>query len=376
MQMKLPKYIVNSIKHNATSLGNHPSFPPDDEQNFLTKITNAYFTQLCSKIHTDNIQDIKNDLSRLVVECQKIEKTRKDALEKLALGVIHRMFEIPEDVINIKLSLADTINCKNQRRLPERTDDFEFDSIDDMNYLSDEIYKRRMLNALVAGSSLYYAMDYDMYIADLFRISSDLPALYIKIMDYNNFLMYFEKETLNEKETTTAGNVRVIIHNGQDNVEIDASGIMFVTLLSELIKGINELAIAHGLPEEKNKAEYVIKKADFTLAELWDLRLGLPLWNRVVKVFNKIEYDIHEIGLNFFFMELSCLSAYDFNNTLKEIFGGTKKGEILLKDIIDDIITNKDKDEFDDYIRMKRNAKFRLSDSEYFNPDELITDCL
>lgn len=374
--MKLPKYIINSIKNNETSLGDHPSFPPDDEQNFLIKVINAYFTQLCGKVNIDDIQGMKNELSRMVTECQKIEKTKKDALEKLALNVIHNMFEIPENIIDIKLSLVDTINNKNQRRLPERTDDFEFDSIDDMNYLSDEIYKRRMLNALVDGSALYYSMDYDMYVVDLFRISSDLPSLYMKIMDYNNVLMYFEKETLDENESTIAGNVSVLMRNTQDNVTIDANGIIFVSLLSELIKGIDELAIAHGLPEEKNKAEYVMKKADFTLAELWDLRLGLPLWDRIIKVFNKIEYDIHEIGLNFFFMELSCLSPYDFNSTLKEIFGGTKKGEILLKNMIDNIMNNKDKDEFDDYMRMKKDTKFRLSDSEYFSPDELITDCL
>ena len=36
--IKLPDFIVDSIKQNKTSLGKHPSFPPENEMSFESKI--------------------------------------------------------------------------------------------------------------------------------------------------------------------------------------------------------------------------------------------------------------------------------------------------------------------------------------------------
>ena len=35
MESRLPKHIKKSIANNRTSLGEHPSFPPDEEEKFL-----------------------------------------------------------------------------------------------------------------------------------------------------------------------------------------------------------------------------------------------------------------------------------------------------------------------------------------------------
>ena len=376
METKLPKYIIHSIETHSTSLGEHPSFPPDDEDNFLLKIVNNYFNKLCNNVDIQDINGVKKELGKLIVECQKIEASNKEALEDLAVSVVNNIFSIPEDTINIDTKLVTSIDNVKQRMLPEKTDDFEFDSIDDMNSLSDEIYKRRMLNALVCGASLYYSMNTDLYLTNLFKISPELPSMYAKILKYNNILMYFEKDTLDKNGITEAGSVDVYIQQEQNKVDISAQGIIFPILLNELIKGFNELAISHGLPEEKAKAEYVMKKSDFKLAEMWDSRLGLPLWDRVVNCLDKIDCDINDAGINFFFMELSCLSPYDFNTTLKEIFGKTKKGHSMLKEIVDKIINEKEQDEFDGYMSTMQKQRFQISDSEYFEPEELIADCV
>jgi hypothetical protein len=34
----LPKHVIKSILLDKTSLGNHPAFPPDDENKFVTKL--------------------------------------------------------------------------------------------------------------------------------------------------------------------------------------------------------------------------------------------------------------------------------------------------------------------------------------------------
>ena len=37
---KLPKHILEALKQNKTSLGQHPSYPPDEEDKPLRKVAN------------------------------------------------------------------------------------------------------------------------------------------------------------------------------------------------------------------------------------------------------------------------------------------------------------------------------------------------
>lgn len=373
---KLPKYIISSIQNNHTSLGEHPALPPDDEDMFLLKIVNSYFNYLVKDVDVDSIDSLKNELGKLLSECVKIEKDNKEALERLVLDVVNDLFRIPSDTLTIDVKLVSNISSKDQRLIPEKTDDFEFDSIEDMNGLSDEIYKRRMLNALVAGASACGASDINEYLVRLFNISPSLPALYVKIMTYNNILMFFEKDTLSNEASTDASKVDVFIEYEKNKVRIMAEGIIFPTLLIETIKGLNELAISHGLPKDRKKAEYVIKKADFKLAEVWDLRLGIPLWTQILKCFEKIGEDVNGTVMIFFLMTLSCLPVNEFNSTLGEILANTKKGCEMLRGMMKEINHNLETDDFNDYMISQQNNMSQLSDSDYFEPDELIIDSI
>ena len=134
------------------------------------------------------------------------------------------------------------------------------------------------------------------------------------------------------------------------------------------------MAISHGLPDNVEKAKYVISKADFKIAEVWDMRLGYALWKLIQDEVSECGYDILEIGINFFLMELSQMDTEEFNSTLKEIFARTKKGKRNIDEIVQRITYNKDKDEFDDYIKTKNDSTIQINDDEYFTPEELITD--
>lgn len=371
--MKLPKFITNSILDNHTSLGDHPSFPPEDEDKFLQRVVTNYFSKITDGIETDNVEQLRTDLGRLITKCRKIEGKSKESLEKLAVDIVNDLFEIPDDTIILDARLVSNVDTSKQRLIPEKTEDYEFDSIDDMSKLSDEIYKRRMLNTLLTGASMYYSTDVSLYLSDLFKISPELPYMYDKILKYNIVLMYFEKDSINSS-STEAGCVDVYMEYEQNMVKIKAQAILFPILLNEIIKGLSEIAISHGLPKERKKAEYVIKKSDFKLAEMWDMRLGLPLWNLITKRIKDIGCNMEDIGVNFFLMVLSNLTPSNFNMFLREVFGNTKKGHSMLRNVVNKIISNKEKDEFNDYIAKRQNDTYQLSDSEYFTPDELITD--
>lgn len=365
--MKLPKHIISAIKNNKTSLGNHPSFPPEEEDVFLLSILTPFFEKFSENYNDEN--SIKEELSDFMSKCKKIERENVNALQELSISVINKLFEIPQDTIKIDMDIVDKIDAKQERLIPEKTVDYTFDNINDMRQLTDEVYKRRLLNCLVSGASIYYSSNYDLYVQELFKINPELPSLYKKVYDINNILLYTNQEI--QYDNNGGGNVEVHISSNENQTLIKAQGLFFITLVEETIKGLLELAISHGLPQERRKAEYVIGKSDFKLAEVWDMRIGLPLWSLIDETINELGYDTIEVGLNHIFMEISMLKVEDFNNVMCEILGRTNKGKQLLKNLCEYIIKNKEKDTFNDYISQRTQNNFQLSDSIYYTVDEL-----
>ena len=354
---------------NDTSLGEHPAFPPEDEEKFIIKVLSSKYLDATEGLPVNDIQQIQHELSALLSQCVKMESGCKEALEQLAVKVASDIFSIPQDIINIETNIVASIDTSTHRMLPEKTDNFEFDSLEDMRGLSDGVYKRRMVDALVAGAANYYATKMENYLQDLFNINPELPSLYKKINQYNSALLYLlDLNSDDAKTTIEGGKVDVYVGNGQSQIKIVAEGIVFPALLEETIKGVLELAVLHGLPKDRKKAAYIMKKADFGAAEMWDLRLGLPLWERIINI---CEDDVEP---NFLLMELSSLEYDEFNEVLGEVFAHTKKGKTILKEITANIIKKQGEDDFHQYIDM-RNSEFQLDDDE-FKPEELVDETI
>ena len=365
----LPQHILTALSEKHTSLGNCPSFPDFGEHDFSEMILTDRYNELLSLIGSDNANLLKKEMKRLLRECKAIESECRPALEKLCVSVVTKMFDIPEDMIDIKVSLVDSVDSSSQRLTPEDTVGFTFDDMLDMRTLTGEVHKRRLLNSLIMGAAIVYAGKISKYAGELFDINPDLPSIYKRIMSYNEMLSFVEEETITKKtDASDGGRVDVSIGDPEACVSIKAEGVIFPILLEETIKGILELAISHGLPESKEKAMYVVGKSDFKMAELWDMRFGVSLWERIISMINEDD----EIEPNYLLMELSCLPVDKFDNVMAEIFAKTRKGKAYLNDIIDKIKSSKDKDDFDDFLSVKQN-KFQMDD-EFFTPDELITD--
>lgn len=366
---ELPRRIVNDLMSNKTSLGEHPAFPPEDEEKFIVSLLQSHFDEICNGVDISNPEELKTELGKLIAKCRQIESENKQALEQLCMNVVTAIFNIPQDTLDIKVEITDNIDTSSERIIPEKTTDFSFDSIDDMKTLGDEIYKRRLLDAIIAGAAIYYARDVYSYIQELFKIDSELPALYKKIFKYNDILLFLEKKYIPDENTMNAGKVDVMVRGKNTMVKIDAKGIIFPVLLEETVKGILELAVSHGLPSDIEKAQYVIKKSDFKLAEIWDVRLGYALWNTIAE-----QIDDNSVEPNFLLMELSTLPVEQFNQSMQEIFAKTKKGKEILSDICSSINREKDEDDFNDFIKTN-NDRYPVDDG-YFTSEELIADSI
>lgn len=365
--LKLPQHIINALKTNSTSLGDHPAFPPRGGDDFIFNIVLNSFKNICGDTNL-SLEQIKELLDKCLTRAKSLERKHISKLEELCGEVVSDFFNIPEDSVIIDMDIVDNISFDDERMEPEKTEGFSFEDIAEMQSLTEEVYKRRMLNALIAGAALYYAQNMSPYLDKLFEINEDLPSLYKKILKYNNILTFFEEENIDPKENTDAGRVDVVVSSSQELPKIKAVGLIFPILVEETIKGILELAISHGLPEATEQASYIIGKSDFKVAELWDIRIGYALWMIILNQVEKSGYDLKEVGLNFFFMELSELSCEDFNSVLKEVFAGTKAGKQALEDICGKIENEKEKDAFNGFISSKKSD----NEGHFFSPDELF----
>ena len=351
MGIKSINKILKAIRHNATSLGDNPALPPEGDDKFLCTIVEKY----CLENNVlDNLID-ETSLGRAITRCMKEESTCYQMLERFATEGISQLFHINDvEGLTLTMNIVKKIETNDQPLFSSDGSDFTFEDIDDMNATTGEIYKRRFLNALVEGAALHYMHRCLEFMPDVDKVNSNLPELYDTIIKGNEALLFTQLAENNPDYTETAtdgGNVDVTMSGGDENkVLIEAEGVILPILFAEGVKGILELAIAHGLPEDGEKAQFIISKSDFKFAEPWDQRLGLPMWKHLVAAVESLDFSIDEIGANFFLMELASLPVGDYKGLMKDVLARTKVGKRLLKDLCETIIENKERGDFEDVL--------------------------
>jgi hypothetical protein len=372
-ELKLPPFIYKRVVKHNTSLGDNMAFPPEDEYSFDYKILKQRFIEVTEKIK--EIEDINPSdeeslityLGSLIKECRDIERPIRENLIKICENSVIKLLAIPDETINLNCSLVDRIEPQNSLRvMPESSDnrDFDFEDLTEYESVNKVILKRRLINALIQGASYEYSHSYELYLHELFKLNKKLPELYDKITIINDYLLFTKEEDITDKNPMQGAYVEVILgHNGEKS-EINVQGLLFPYLLAETIRGFFELFASHGLPNDNKKAMYIIKQADFLLAEPWDLRMGVGLWRMLSSEIKDTRL------LPYFFAEICELSVDDFNHTLKEIFASTKLGKKILYDLVDTIEHNVEFQDLTNTIKQK-NSEYALISDGYFSADEL-----
>lgn len=371
--MELPDFIQNAIINNTTSLGSHPAFPPDEEETFIGSLIKRTYSEVMDGVDNVNPKEIANNISNLINQCIELEAPSHQALEKLCMDICTATFDIPDDTINIDLHLVNECDMSNYRMVPTPTQDLTFDDIEDMRNLSDKIYQRRMIDALISGAACSFAANLENYIGKVYSINPKLPFLYQEIIKWNNVLLFNQKDTIRGMEKNNSGKVDVNVPGSGTRIGINAEGIIFPVLLEYAIRGLLETASLRGLPSDTKRAEYIMSKADYRLAENWDMRIGVPLWKLLQQNIEMAGYDSTALGMNFIIMELASLETDTFNTYLQNCFQKTHKGVSMTKELCDTISYNKELDTFDNFIKTQ-NAKAAINDSEEYTPEELLSE--
>lgn len=367
----LPQFLFKSVKAHETSLGDSSMFPSGGDYPFDYTILKERFNEVCDAIMELGLERLDEDylmseLSSTLKICKEMETQIRDTLEKICENAINRLFAIPEEMLNLKCKLVDKVKFKNAIRLKPESDDkitYTFDDVSDIELFDKAVEKRRFINSLIQGAAYTYSKILGLYVEDIDRINRDLIPLYMKIVTINDYLLFTKKEEMSDINPMQGSYVEVHLGGVGEKTTINSQGIVFPLLLQETIKGLFELFSAHGLPEDKEKAVFVVKKADFVLAEPWDMRFGVTLWN---KIFGRVE-DTNMIP--YMFTSLIRQSNEEFSISIKEILSNTNRGNEILDKLMKDAEYDNGYQQFTNRINAKNIDKSLIKDS-YFSGAE------
>lgn len=300
--------VIRALATREHELGNNPAYPPleneDTEGNFEQQIAKKRFNDLVVKYQdatkTGNLSveefakfvqtKIMFHVFMHTAESCTIEKPHRPMLEKLAVDIVRQDFNIGEkDIIfNVKLVGMGNVKFPDDMR-GEKEDMAEPPDISEENFIydvDDEVAKRRLINGLISGASKKGHYIFHLGKDKLDEINPKLIPLYQVLMSANDltYFMLGEEFTAQatESESSHAGFERLsFADDGTPILTVEA--VNFPTLLHEIIKGVVELIATLSLPDDKNMTEYLYDMSDHIEGEMWYLRLGAVLWERLIE---------------------------------------------------------------------------------------------
>jgi hypothetical protein len=267
----------------------------------------------------------------------RTESQYREQLEVLAVELVMKEMGLEEGDVQFDAKIVgvgeistDDFNKESEQGGEEEESqqevNIEQDLFNELETLSLEKAKRRLINAMVQGASKKGHYMYH-YVADKIEEitgSEDLINQYGVLMSINDTLYWqLSDEQMKMMMGGPEGGGSV---GGKEEVDrntnpptIVARGINFPILVHELIKGTLELFAIQGRPrdEEGNESEEwgEIESSEDTLEkETWDLRLGPAIWDRVRNQFpEEILTDENKAELqNYLLVEIFKLPSKQF----------------------------------------------------------------
>ena len=321
--------LANQLREKTHSLGNHPSFPDGDDTNFEEKLMSKRFTNVLKNfkrhhgVENIDISDITKNQKDIILNIIKLEDKHTEELEQLAITLVMDEFDIEEGEIDIEATLTNdmTLNIDTNKLNVESESDIEFGDHDEYVNANKEVYKRRMVNALIQGSAKKTNHIFHLIDDQLQDLEPMLPNLYSKLMSGADYMYMVQDDS---KPRAIGGVVNVEFPKSEgDTPKIKAEGICLPVLIYELIKGVMEVLSYHGLPKDSKVAQFVIDKADFMAAESWDMRLGPPIWDKLLDAISTEDFNLK----HYVYVELISLPVDEFNLVFREILMGSRTGK-------------------------------------------------
>ena len=360
--------LQNKLSQGDTPLKKIP-LPTNVEQpnnNFQELLASERYRQVIARVREytgidtpmtggSNIMPLAQMMMTAHNQIVQTERAHREQLEQLAVELVMKEMGIPEGALQFDAKIVGMgeIQTNDFNREVEQQPnidpvDVEQDLMSDLESMTLEKAKRRLINGMVQGASKKGHYMYH-YVADKIEEitgSEDLINQYGILMSINDTLYWqLSDDTMKQMMGGPEGGGSVggkeEVDRNTDPPTIIARAINFPILVHELIKGTLELFAIQGRPtdEEGNESEEwgEIESSEDTLEkEVWDLRLGPAIWDRVRNQFpEEILTDENKAELqNYLLVEIFKLPAKQFLVFMKEVISGSANGKRLMNELM------------------------------------------
>jgi hypothetical protein len=345
-----------------------PKTGEEPNKNFQELLASERYKQVVSKVRQytgvntpmigegggiGQLSQMMMDAHNMIVQT---EREHRGQLEQLAIELVMKEMGIPEGSVNFdakivgmgEVDMSDFNRDEQGQENPEEVDteemEVEENLMQDLESLDLERAKRRLINSMVQGSSKKGHYMYQLVPQRIQQItgSQDLVNQYGILMSINDTLYWQLSDQTMQMMMSGANGAA----GGSEEVEretepptIKARAINFPILVHELIKGMMELFSHQGEPEDKDLFQQVMQHEDTLEKEMWDLRLGPAIWDRIRNQFpDDILTDENKVEIqNYLLVEIFRLPARRFLTLMKEVISGSDTGKRLLQQIVDGI---------------------------------------
>jgi hypothetical protein len=340
-----------------------PKTGDEPNKNFQEQLASERYAQVIEKIRLytnldttivgkQGLNQYIGEMMESVYKIVELETPHREQLEELGINLVKKEMGIPEGVIQFDAKIIgfESIETNdfnmNKPEEPQNPVNIEQQEINDESEVFKlECAKRRCINAIIQGASKrgHYMYHYvEQEIIDIVDNSSVI-GMYGKMMSVNDALYWHLPDNSLEMmaaEGSIAGKEEVDRTTEPPTIKVRA--INFPALIHELIKGILELFSHQGEPEDKDLFVKVMQQEDLLHKEMWDLRLGPSMWDRIRSQFPE-EILVDETLIehqNYLITEIFKLPAKTFLIFIKEVLTGSEKGKKYMSKLMKNVYEN------------------------------------
>lgn len=387
--------LERKLANKETPYRDNPSIPQDEPEgvtsNFEELLASKRFIDVVNKVkyytgQQGNVTDentfrqLQMSMNGVMMEVLAFEAENKETLEQLAVELVKKELAIPEGIVQydaklVEIGQIDNEGFSNESENPteeeieqefgvnpeEASDDVE-EFMSAIEIFNDEVAKRKVMNALIQGSSKKGHYMFQSVAERLTALKPNIVRLYGILMSVNDMLYWiFPDEMMlggGGGESTKAGKEELDIETEPPTVR--ARGVFFPVLVHELIKGTMEMIATQGLPDEKRQADMVMGVTDTLPMEIWDLRFGPVIWERLTSAYpDRLSEDDYRHIHNYLFSRISKLSTKDFAKLMNMVVKGDSRAKQVIERMVQEIeqsLRNEDWEEYE-YNREMDNFK-------------------
>lgn len=380
--------LERKLANKETPYKDNPSIPQDEPEgvpsNFEEVIASKRFIDVVNKVKqytgqqgnvtdSNTFRQLQMSMMGAMQEVLAFESENKEMLENLAIELVKKELAVPEGVVQYDAKLVgigeiSNEGFANQSENPteeEIEQEFGVDADEAGNdveqfmsaveIFNDEVAKRKVMNALIQGSSKKGHYMFELVAERLTALKPNIVRLYGILMSVNDMLYWiFPDEMMlgGGDGGTKAGKEEVDPETEPPTVR--ARGVFFPVLVHELIKGTMEIIATQGLPDEKRQADMVMGVTDTLPMEIWDLRFGPYIWEKLLATYPDRLYDEDYRHIqNYLFSRISKLSTKDFAKLMNMVVKGDPRAKQVVERMVQEIeesLRNEDWEE-DEYNR-------------------------